>query len=69
MTRAEYLARAHEFAPRGERLPHARLNTELVREIRQNPRGMTARQWAEQLGVHIRTITGVREFRTWRHVA
>lgn len=67
MTRDEYLNRAHEFAPRGERLPHARLNDHLVREIRSN-RGMTAKQWAEKLGVHVRTITGAREYRTWRHV-
>lgn len=68
MTRSEYLSRAYEFARRGEQLPHARLNTDLVRQIRSN-RAMTAKQWAEKLGVHVRTITGVREYRTWRHVA
>lgn len=66
--RDEYLSRAHEFALRGERLPHARLNADVVREIRAS-RAMTAKQWAEKLGVHIRTVTGVREYRTWRHVA
>ena len=61
MTRDEYLSRAHEFALRGERLPHARLNADLVRAIRTNRRGLTARQWAEQLGVHHRTIDKVRD--------
>jgi predicted DNA-binding protein (UPF0251 family) len=69
MTRDEYLSRAHEFAPRGERLPHARLNAETVRAIRTNRRGLTARQWAEKLGVHQRTIDKVRDYRSWRHVA
>lgn len=69
MTRDEYLSRAHEFAPRGEQLPHARLNAETVRAIRTNRRGLTARQWAEQLGVHQRTIDKVRDYRSWRHVA
>ena len=68
MTRDEYLSRAYELARRGEQLSHARLNTSLVREIRSN-RAMTAKQWAEKLGVHVRTVTGVREYRTWRHVA
>ena len=69
MTRNEYLSRAHEFAPRGERLPQSRLNAEIVRAIRTNRRGLTARQWAEQLGVHQRTIDKVRDYRSWRHVA
>lgn len=68
MKRDEYLSRAYEFARRGEQLPHTKLNASLVREIRSN-RAMTARQWAEKLGVHVRTITGAREYRTWRHVA
>ena len=67
MNRDDYLSRAYEFARRGEQLPHARLNTDLVRQIRSN-RAMTAKQWAEKLGVHERTITGAREYRTWRHV-
>ena len=69
MTRSEYLSRAYEFAPRSERLPQSRLNAEIVRAIRTNRRGLTARQWAEQLGVHQRTIDKVRDYRSWRHVA
>lgn len=68
MSRDEYLSRAYEFAARGAQLPQTKLTPELVREIRSN-RAMTAKQWAEKLGVHVRTITGAREYRTWRHVA
>jgi len=56
------------YAPRGEQLGHARLDAETVRSIRANVYGWTARQWAQALGVHQRTIDGVRSYRTWRHV-
>lgn len=69
LARDEWSIRAHEFAPRGERLPQARLTPEVVREIRANRDGMTARQWAERLGVHVRTVEAVRNYTNWRHVA
>lgn len=68
MNRAEYRSRQRELAARGEQLPQAKLNEILVRQIRENRLGLTARQWAEQLGVHQRTIDKVRDYRSWRHV-
>lgn len=66
--REEYLTRAIEFAVRGNDLPHAKLNSDLVREIRINRHGLTAKAWAEKLGLHQRTIDKVRDFKSWRHV-
>lgn len=66
MTRFEYRqwgARAH--AIRGEALPQARLTREKVAAIRENRRGKTARQLAEEFGVHFRTIEKVRAYETW----
>lgn len=68
MTRTEYLQRAREIAPRGNRLPHARLTPDDVRAIRRNYHGRTARQLAAQYGVHHRTIEKVRAYETWGHV-
>lgn len=68
MNRAEYLQRHHEFHPRGNQLPHARLTPVAVREIRINRRGETAAQLAARFGVHIRTIEKVRHYETWRHI-
>ena len=68
LDRDEYLRRAREFALRGNRLPHAKLNPETVRAIRVNRHGWTAKKWAQHLGLHIRTVEGVRSFRTWKHV-
>ena len=68
LNRAEYQVRAHEFASRGCELPHSKLTDDIVRRIRENKDGLTASQWAEYLGVHRRTIDGVRSYRTWRHV-
>ena len=53
---------------RGNDLPHAVLNPEIVRAIRKNVRGETAKQLAMKYGVHIRTIDKVRTFQTWVHV-
>lgn len=53
----------------GTELPHAKLDEEKVRAIRKNRNGWTAKRWAESLGVHIRTIDKVRDFRSWAHVA
>ncbi len=68
MTRAEYIAQAIAINPRGTDLPHARLCPDRVRYIRRNPRGMTAKQLAAELGVHWRTVEKVRHYLTWRHV-
>lgn len=69
MTRDEYTrwgAKAH--AARGNALPHAKLTPDRVRAIRSNPGGLTARQLAEEHGVHYRTIEKVRGYETWGHV-
>lgn len=69
MTRDEYnLYGRLATAARGEQLPHARLNEETVRAIRINRHGLTAKQWAESLGVHLRTIEKVNARLSWRHV-
>lgn len=69
MRRDEFLSgTAHYSAKRGNDLPHAKLNPEKVREIRRNRRGLTARQWAQELGLHVRTIEAVRAYKNWRHV-
>ena len=68
MTRVEYLERAHALAKRGSDLPQSKLTEGAVREIRRNPRGWTARQWADHLGLHIRTIEAVQQYRRWGHV-
>lgn len=66
--RAEYLSMASKFASKGESRPNARLNADLVREIRDTTYVVTAKEWARRLGVHERTITGAREMRTWAWV-
>lgn len=52
----------------GTQRHNARLNPEIVKWIRQNPKGMTAKAQAEKLGVHYRTVEKVRQFESWRHV-
>lgn len=69
ITRDEYLATPHLYAVRGEQLPQARLDADTVRRIRRNWCGWTARQWAEHLGVHRRTVENVQHYVTWRHVS
>lgn len=69
MTRFEYEQwGARATAVRGDDLPHAKLSPEIVRAIRSNPDGLTARQHADLLGVHYRTVEKVRHFETWGHV-
>lgn len=69
MTRHDYRnGGALQSARRGNALPHARLTPELVREIRANRHGLTAKQWAAKLGTHLRTIEKVRHYETWIHV-
>ena len=68
MTRDEYLSTLIITARRGTDLPQSKLNPDLVREIRTNRHGMTARAQASRYGVHYRTIEKVRHYETWRHV-
>ena len=69
MTRDEYRASGAKLtAKRGNDLPHAKLNPETVRAIRANVAKMTAKEWADSLGLHQRTIDKVRTFGSWRHV-
>jgi hypothetical protein len=68
MTREDYLDSAHVMAKRGVQLTHSKLTEDAVRSIRRNPRGWTAKQWADHLGVHYRTIEKVRSHETWSHV-
>ena len=68
MERAEYLSRAREFAARGIELGQSKLNNAKVIWIRSNPEGLTAKQQAETLGVHYRTVEKVRHYETWAHV-
>ena len=68
MNRNEYLSTLIITARRGLDLPQSKLNPDLVREIRINRHGMTARAQADRYGVHYRTIEKVRHYETWRHV-
>ena len=68
MTRSEYISTAILIARRGLDLPQSKLTPDLVREIRINRQGLTARRQAEKYGVHHRTIEKVRHYETWRHV-
>lgn len=68
MERGEYLTRAREFAARGEALKQAKLNADKVKWIRANAEGNTAKQQADILGVHYRTVEKVKHYETWSHV-
>ena len=69
MNRSEYLSTgAILTARRGVDLPQSRLTPGIVREIRINRHGMTAKEQAAVYGVHFRTIQKVRYYDTWRHV-
>lgn len=69
MTRHEYqLWGAKATAVRGEDLPHSKLDAQMVRVIRMNRRGLTAKQWGSLLGLHYRTIEKVRARESWAHV-
>ena len=56
------------MAVRGSDLPHAKLTEQCVIAIRQNVSGKTAKQLAEEFGVHYRTIEKVRSYETWSHI-
>ncbi len=67
MTRDEYLNGGYlQSHKRGADLPQSRLNPQIVRNIRASER--TSTDLAREIGVHRRTIEGVRSYRTWRHV-
>lgn len=68
ITRDEWRLTSTMYCRRGNDLPQARLNPELVREIRRNPNGWSARRWADELGVHVRTVEKVQRGLSWRHV-
>ena len=68
MTRHEAITQARLYALRGSALPQAKLTEDDVREIRRNPRGLTAKQLAGKHGVHFRTIEKIRYYETWVHV-
>lgn len=69
MTRHDYcLYGAKVTCKRGNELPQAKLNPELVREIRENVNGLTAKQWAGKLGLHYRIIESVRHRTRWAHI-
>lgn len=69
MTRFEYQQfGALVTAKRGTELPQAKLDEVKVLAIRANRHGLTAKQWAEALGVHQRTIDKVRDRRSWTHI-
>jgi hypothetical protein len=53
---------------RGNQLPNAKLNPDLVRAIRENRRGMTDKQQSDLYDVHPNTIFRVRHYAAWRHV-
>lgn len=72
MTRDDYQQRAVELAPRGSKLPQARLTEALAAQIRAdyvpNSRTHGAPALARRYGVHRRTIEKLLSWDTWRHV-
>jgi hypothetical protein len=69
VTREEYrLGGAIDVARRGTDLPQSKLTPDLVRSIRINWHGKTCSKWADELGLHKRTILNVWSGKTWSHV-
>jgi len=67
--RNTYLSDAMRFAKRGNALPHAKVNPEIVRKIRiEADNGITAKYQSSEHGLHIRTIEAIRSYKTWRQV-
>ena len=67
--RREYLVNAHQYAKRGNSLPHSKVNKEIVRKIRiEAQKGKTAKSQASEYGVHVRTIEAIRSYKTWANV-
>ena len=66
MTRADYLLYgARTTAKRGEALPQSKLDEQKVRYVKANPKGLTARELAKELGVHYRSIENIRQGKYW----
>ena len=53
---------------RGTDLPHAKLDPEKVRAMRENRHGWPRWKWAELYGVHIRTVEKACNGGSWGHV-
>lgn len=53
---------------KGTQLPHAKLDEQKVKAVRANAEKLTAKQWADRLNVHVRTIQKVRHWLSWTHV-
>lgn len=53
---------------RGQDCYNAKLNPEIVKEIRENRKGLTDRQQAQLYGVTKSAIFKVRSYENWRHV-
>ena len=80
LERAEYLARAHEFAPRGQDLPYAKLLDIDVISIRSAERqrnnlrkyirdNLSNDALAKTYNVHPSTIDRILRHKTWNHLA
>lgn len=65
--RDEYLQRAHEFAPRGERLARKLTACDIL-AIRANVKGMTDKQQSELYGVSPGMIYKIRKRERWAAV-
>lgn len=52
----------------GTDYPHAKLTEGNVRAIRDNKPGWTRKQWADVLGVHVRTVDSAARYETYRNV-
>lgn len=67
--RHAYLSDTLKYAKRGNDLPHAKVNPDIVRKIRiAADQGITAKSQAAEYGVHIRTIEAIRSYKTWQSV-
>ena len=64
MPRDEYVQRAHEFAPRGERLSR-KLTRQDVIAVRENAAGMTDKQRAASLGISASMVYKIRKRERW----
>lgn len=68
IARDEYEIRAHEFCKRGEDLPGAKVNDDIVREIRANRQGLTDKRQAEKYGISESLVFKIRSRERWGHV-
>lgn len=63
---SDCVAKGRTNKPKGVAAPTAKLTEQQVRMIRASP--LPSKRLARELGVHDRTIRGVRTFTTWRHI-